>query len=1087
MYPTVQQYIDILTEQRIKEALASKWGVELVFDSSNNPIYLIGSHSIVFKFRSLKSNKYRAYKFFTKGQHEIVERYKETVLYRKDNDSGFIPRMIVQEDAITMKTDDGKVAKFPMIVMDWIEGITLSEFIRIHKSSPCDIADIFCKFMKMASWLITNKITHGDLHPKNILVDSDGNLVLVDFDNFRTPSSKRHYGDHDECKEYFHPYAHYIGDNSYYNDDFSIVLLALSLRAIVIEPSLLDAYEGTGGIFLSYDDLKDISESNKLKNFFPSLDHVADELYGIFLRCYNEFVLPESEFLNVAGKCKIPAPLNTTPTRREKKYAFKDEFGAQYTADGLKLIEFDGFSYGYDQKTFEPKPKCITICDNAFRHSSYDCKIIIPETIRQIGINALPKCTIENHSPHFLVQRGTLFTEDKTRLLNIFSYESSLYEIPKETRVIDDGAIPSEAAPYFVKLYNTDDILIDPSDSVIIVETEEQRAQLIAKGIREGQIYVGEIFLDSDEVLYSEDCKTLLCFPRESKLRSYEILEDCECIADDAFPNIPDPDDDGWMNYIGNDLLMISFPKNLRSIADYALLGMTDLRVARYNKADEVNVFELLDSYHDAFMRPFRERVTMIPDHHYTERIDADFDNSREDPRLVQYSSDGSKLIGTIIGEKGIYKVSEDCRIICDAAFENSAFDKIILSDSIEAIGAYAFENSDVKEIVINGGVKSIETEAFKGCKNLKYIALPSGLYYAGDGLFLGCESLRYIVIPASLLRLDFDGIPETISKIYIEEGSIFLNDLYEDERFSHKLRPITSTTALPYEFDNAIEVDAVLYSADKKRLLSINGDVEVLDVPEGTEIICDEAFNDLTNARNEGRLRQLTLPSSLKEIGRNVFCGSINVIESNSPMFICKDDMLLSKDGRTLYYYFGNCDGEFIFNNEIHHIWSGAFISRKIKSINNCNSFYEIDENPFLDVFSDEKSGNGVIFKGDYYGNYRAANDCLYSPRSWGKEPMLIGYYGSATEVDLRGMDLGRIQKYAFFGSILEKVYLPSSIKYIHPQAFEWCFELKQIVVEEGQKDRFRLMLPAKLGKFIVEEKSYPTPCFDPDNDLPF
>ena len=126
-------------------------------------------------------------------------------------------------------------------------------------------------------------------------------------------------------------------------------------------------------------------------------------------------------------------------------------------------------------------------------------------------------------------------------------------------------------------------------------------------------------------------------------------------------------------------------------------------------------------------------------------------------------------------------------------------------------------------------------------------------------------------------------------------------------------------------------------------------------------------------------------------------------------------------------------------------------------------------------------------MFKSDHFGNYRASNDCLYSPRYWGEEPKLIGYYGSATEVDLRELDLGQIQKYAFFGSIVEKIYLPSSIKFIHPEAFEWCFELKQVVVEEGHMDRFRLMLPAKLGKFIVEEKSYPTTCYDPDNDLPF
>lgn len=1086
MYPTAQQYIDFLTQKRCKDALASKWGVELVLDSSGNPIYRLGSHSIVFKFRGLKSNEFRAYKFFTISQHEIVERYKEIELFRRQNFTTFIPRLIVRDEALTMKTGDGKSGKFPMVVMDWVDGSTLNEYILRWKSSPLILAELFCEFMKMVSWLITNRVTHGDLHPGNIMVGSAGNLVLVDFDNFRTPSSRRFYGHKDDFKEYHHPYADYIGHQSRYNDDFSISLFALSLRAIVIGPSLLEEYDGKGGILLSYDDLKDISESNKLKEVFPSLDPVLDELYGIFLRCYNEFDIPEVDFLNVVKKCDIPAPLNTTPTRREKKCSVKDEHGATYSADGLKLIAFDGFSYGYDQKSFEPLPECITICDKAFKYSSDGCKIIIPKSVQSIGVNALPKCTIENNSPYFLVENGALYSKDKSRLLNIFDYESSLFEVPEETRLIDNGAIPSEAAPYYVKIRNTD-IQLDPSDSVIIIETEDQQHQLVEKGVREERIFIGNVYLDSHDVLYSDDKKTMLCFPRESHLRSYEILESCENIANNAFPNIPDTDDDGWMNYIGNELLLITFPKELKSIADYALLGMTNLKAARYNKANEDNVFGLLDTYHDAFKHLFRERVTMIPDRHYTELQESDFNNAIEDFQYVQYSSDKTKLIGNMTGKRGIYSVQKECKIICDTALKKSTFEKIFLPDSIEAIGVSAFENFEAKEIIINIGVKAIEDKAFKDCKNLKYVVLPSGLIYTGDGLFIGCNSLRYIVIPASLLRLDFNGIPETISKIYIEEGSIFFNDLYEDERFSHKLYPITSTTALPHEFDNAIEVDNVLYSADGKRLLSINGDVEVLVVPDGTETICDEAFNDLTNARNEGQLRELILPASLKEIGRNVFCGSISVIENNSPSFICKDDMLLSRDGSILYYYYGSSTGEFSFSKDIHHIWSGAFISRKIKSINNGHSIYKIDSNPFLDVYSDEYRGHGITFRNEHNGNYQAGNDCLFFSRYWGEGPKLIGYYGSDMDVDLRDMDLEEIQKYAFFGSPVEKVYLPSSIKFIHREAFEWCFELKQIVVDEGQKDRFKLMLPIKLGKYVIEDKTHTTVGLDAENELPF
>lgn len=1086
MYPTAQQYIDLLTKEGIKDALASKWGVELAYDSFNNPIYHIGNNSIVFKIRELKTRKYRAYKFFTKDLYELDKRYKDTISFLNEMNSPFIPRMKFRDGIVNIVTNDGKTGKFPVLIMDWIEGETLNQYIYRVKSSPCKLAELFCKFMQLVSWLISNNLIHRDLHPENLMVDTSENLFLIDFDSFQLPTKPIYHLDRKECDNFYHPFAHYIGHPSYYDDDFSIVLLALSLRAILIDPNLLGEYSGVGPILFSHEDLQDISESNKLKNIFPSLDPILDELYGIFIRCYNEFYLPKAHFLNVAKKCNVPIYLNTSPTRREKKFAMKDKSGSIYSADSLKLIEFDGFSYGYDQKTFKPQPKCLTICDKAFSHSSSDCKIIITESIQQIGVNALPKCTIENHSPYFMVQNGTLFSKDKSRLLNIFHCKSSLYEVPMETRMIDDGAIPSEAAPYYVKIHNAD-IQFDPSDSIIIVNSEEDQAKLIANGFMEAQIYVGEVRLDEHDVLYTGNGQKLLCFPRESCLRSYEISEECEIIAPNAFPNVPDPDDDGWMNYIGNDLLMITFPRHLKSIADYSLLGMTDLKVARYNKDDEENVFDLLDTYHDAFKSSFRERVTMIPDRHYTERTYEDFDGCLEDSLHVQYSSDGTKLIGNKAGNHGIYKVHHSCRIISNGAFENSSFDKIVLPDSVEAIGAFAFRNSDVKEIIINSGLKAIEDNAFKGCSLLRYVVLPSGLSYTGDGLFYGCKALRYIVIPATLLRFDFDSIPNTVSKIYIEEGSIFFNDLYDDERFSHKLRPFTSTTALPYEFDNALEVDNVLYTSDKKRLLSINGDVEVLNVPEGTEVICDEAFNDLTNARNEGRLRELILPSSLKQIGKNAFCGSLNIIESHSPRFICQDYMLLSNDGHTLYYYYGDCDGEFNFNNEIHHIWSGAFISRRIKSVKYGRSIYKVGDNPFLDVYSDENNGRGIIFKDDYYGNYRANDDCFYFPRYWGKEPKLIGYYGSSSVVDLRDMDLGEIQKYAFFGRSIEKIYLPSSIKFIHRQAFEWCFELRQIIVDKGQSSRFKLMLPNSLGQYVIEEEYIIKEIGFQDNDLPF
>lgn len=91
--------------------------------------------------------------------------------------------------------------------------------------------------------------------------------------------------------------------------------------------------------------------------------------------------LPISNFLSVVERCDIPVYLNSTPTKREKKYSIKDELGAVYSSDGLKLIKFNGFRYGHDQKVFEPNYGCMTICNKAFDRNAFECKIIIPESI----------------------------------------------------------------------------------------------------------------------------------------------------------------------------------------------------------------------------------------------------------------------------------------------------------------------------------------------------------------------------------------------------------------------------------------------------------------------------------------------------------------------------------------------------------------------------------------------------------------------------------------------------------------------------------------------------------------------------------
>ena len=75
----------------------------------------------------------------------------------------------------------------------------------------------------------------------------------------------------------------------------------------------------------------------------------------------------------------------------------------------------------------------------------------------------------------------------------------------------------------------------------------------------------------------------------------------------------------------------------------------------------------------------------------------------------------------------------------------------------------------------------------------------------------------------------------------------------------------------------------------------------------EGTEVLCDDSFNDLYSECDGHYLEKLILPESLVRIGNNVFCASITNIECNSLNFVVENGFLLSNDKKTLYRYFGS------------------------------------------------------------------------------------------------------------------------------------------------------------------------------------
>lgn len=131
---------------------------------------------------------------------------------------------------------------YPVLKMDWVEGMTLEQYITAHLGNRGELARLQQRFQAVVRDLADAGIAHGDLQHGNILVLPNGELRLVDYDGMFVPGA-RHLG----STERGHPNFQSPFRATQYGphlDRFSAWVIDLSLRALVIDPSLWQAAQG---------------------------------------------------------------------------------------------------------------------------------------------------------------------------------------------------------------------------------------------------------------------------------------------------------------------------------------------------------------------------------------------------------------------------------------------------------------------------------------------------------------------------------------------------------------------------------------------------------------------------------------------------------------------------------------------------------------------------------------------------------------------------------------------------------------------------------------------------------------------------
>ena len=256
-YPLISEYVRAI--QDASNNLDELAHLVPVQDDHGEPYRSSGAFAVVFKMKDEQTGKFYALKCFTEEQEGRAEAYRQIADELEFVDSSYITSVKYLDKEIFVDSSCEE-DEFPVLLMDWIDGETMENYIAENYQDNYAMAMLCYRFCKMAAWLRSQPFAHGDIKPDNIMVRPDGSLTLVDYDGMFVPAMKGQKSPTIGTKDFSHP-LRTVDDFDESIDDFALASIALSLKAISLKPSLLDEYGAADRLLFSADDYCDFSKS----------------------------------------------------------------------------------------------------------------------------------------------------------------------------------------------------------------------------------------------------------------------------------------------------------------------------------------------------------------------------------------------------------------------------------------------------------------------------------------------------------------------------------------------------------------------------------------------------------------------------------------------------------------------------------------------------------------------------------------------------------------------------------------------------------------------------------------------------------
>jgi len=706
-YPLISEYVKAI--QDAGDNLDKLAYLSPVLDDHGEPYRSSGAFAVVFKMLDKSTGKYYALKCFTEEQEGRADAYRQIADELGMVDSLYITSVKYMEKELFVDSQCEE-NEFPVLLMDWVDGETMEVYIAANYHNQSAMSMLCYRFGKMAAWLRTQSFAHGNINPDNIIVRPDGSLTLVDYDGMFVPSMKGYKSPTIGIKNFCHP-LRTLDDFDETIDDFSLASIALSLKAISMNPKLLDTYGASDRLLFSENDCRNPSNSKVISALQELMcDKDFCTLYSLFMLALARKELSLCSFkLFISEKPLLPQTiedLSTKATEEELKEAFIDEWGVKYSKDGRKLLKAPSDLKG----DFSFKEGTKIICDSAFSMCNFLTSIIVPNSVTSIGEGAFSGCILlfKIIIPNSVTSIGDLAFMDSNAL--------SYIVISNSVTSIGDGTF-----------YGCSSLT-----NIVIPDSVTSIGDIAFSGCRSlSNIVIPDSVTSIGDYVF-EGC---------TSLSNIVIPNNVTSIGSNAFKNC-------------SSLSNIVIPDSVTSIGNGVFSGCLSLKYISI----PVNVICLNGN-------PFSE---------WNGKLDCLSPNFVHECDIL-FNKDKSEIISFRNQKIESYIIFSNVKRIGDSAFSGCrSLSNIIIPDSVTSIGDGAFYGcSSLTNIVLPDSVTSIGSNAFRDCSSLSNIVILDSVTSIGDYAFEGCASLSDIVVPDSVTSIGSDSFRgcRSLSNIVIPDN----------------------------------------------------------------------------------------------------------------------------------------------------------------------------------------------------------------------------------------------------------------------------------------------------------------------------